>query len=359
MAKDILDAVYGCLVGGAIGDALGAPAENMYYNQVRETFGKIEDLVAYDNIAYSSGLPGVVTDDTTLRHYMCLAIVRKGGRITPDDAAQIWLNELNPERFWSPDQITYLKLKAGMSPWDAGRGDIPSACATMAMTPIGIINAGNPAQAYQDGFNIAYIDGDGANRDASATLAAGVAAALAPGATVDDVLGVMAEHSTYLVRRAIELTLNLVLAGDTVDAFAAHFYHKMIDWWSRPKLTWTKEHFATGTSTETVTLAMAILYLCDGDVNRCLVEGANFGRDADAISSLSGTLAGAMQGASAIRQDWIETVEKANEPFFEEVEGDPKANFYSMAVRMVEALRAEQRAAEARAELLARMLGSE
>ena len=37
------------------------------------------------------------------------------------------------------------------------------------------------------------------------------------------------------------------------------------------------------------------------------------------------------------------------------VEGDPDANFHSMAVRMVEALRGERRAALARAEMLGRM----
>ncbi len=100
---------------------------------------------------YSTGLAGAVTDDTTLRHYMCLAIVRKGGRITPEDAAQIWLNDLNPDRFWSPDKITWRKLKAGVEPHDAGAGNIPSACATMAMTPIGIINAGNPARLTRTG----------------------------------------------------------------------------------------------------------------------------------------------------------------------------------------------------------------
>lgn len=42
----------------------------------------------------------------------------------------------------------HLKLKVSMSPWDAGVGNIPSVCATVAMMPICIINAGNPAQAY-------------------------------------------------------------------------------------------------------------------------------------------------------------------------------------------------------------------
>jgi ADP-ribosylglycohydrolase len=35
MAKDIFDAVYGCLVAGAIGDALGAHVEGWYWTEIR------------------------------------------------------------------------------------------------------------------------------------------------------------------------------------------------------------------------------------------------------------------------------------------------------------------------------------
>lgn len=355
MSRNVLDAVYGCLIGGAIGDALGVPAEGMYYQDVREKYGKVRGFIPYSS-AYSSGKPGVVSDDTTLRHYMCLAIVRKGGRITPDDAARIWRRELNPDRFWSPDKIAYLKMKAGMSPWDAGRGSIPSACPAMAMVPIGIINAGNPAQAFQDGFNIAFINGDDFNRDAAATLAAGVASAFGPEATIDKVLRTMTDHSTYLVRRAIELTMDLAHSSDSIDTFTESFYDKMLDWWSRPSLGWTKERFPQGTGIETIPVVMAILYLCKEDVNQCIIEGASFGRDADTIASAAGAIAGAIHGASAIRENWIETVEKANEPFFEEVEGDSNANFRSMACRLVEALRSEMQATQERVNVLKEML---
>ena len=84
---------------------------------------------------------------------------------------------------------------------------------------------------------------------------------------------------------------------------------------------------------------------------------ASFGRDCDTTASLAGSIAGALQGASAIRPDWIETVETANEDFFEELEGDPKANFHSMARRLVAVLEREKRAAQERANLLGRILG--
>ena len=102
---------------------------------------------------------------------------------------------------------------------------------------------------------------------------------------------------------------------------------------------------------------MAILHLCKGDVNQSMIEAASFGRDCDTTASMAGAIAGAMQGASAIRQDWIEALEGANEDFFEEVEGDPKADFYAMAQRLVEALRGERQVALARMETLGRILG--
>jgi len=52
----------GCLIGGAIGDALGAPIEFMSIDQIRSSFGEI-GLTDYSE-AY--GRNGAVTDDTQM-----------------------------------------------------------------------------------------------------------------------------------------------------------------------------------------------------------------------------------------------------------------------------------------------------
>ncbi len=375
MAQDILDAVYGCLIGGAVGDALGAPVEGMYYTDIREKYGKVTELMpGFGNTgkfyggstgfryrdAYDGPPPkvGWFSDDTTMRHYLCLAIVQKGGRVTPDDYRDVLIEKLNPNRVWINERALLLKLKAGVNPWDSGTGMIPAGCATMAIAPIGIINAGNPGQAYQDGFNIAFVDQEGHNRDGAATMAAGVAAAFLPGATIRTVLDTMSTHSSYLMQRAIELTMDLAYSSSTVDQFAEKYYAKMLDWtWpTPPHQTWNKERFFSGNTIELVPITMAILHLCGGDVNQSMIEAASFGRDCDTTASMAGAIAGAMQGASAIRQDWIKTVEEANLDFFEELEGDPKANFYSMAQRLVGALKAEKQAAQDRADMLEHML---
>ena len=353
---DILDKVYGCLAGGAVGDALGAPVEGWYWTEIREKYGRMTEMHNFD-AGYAGGEPGRVTDDSIYRHYLCLAIVRKGGRVTPDDVAKVWLEDLNPKRLWLNEQMTHDRLRIGMSPWDSGRGAPPCGCASMAIAPIGIINAGDPAQAFQDGFNIGFINQDDVNRDAAGTVAAAVAAAFHPEATVVSVITAMLEHSTFQLRRALDLTLDLAYESDSVDQFAEKFYAKMLDW-TWPQRGWKKERFFSGNSLEFVPVVPAILHFTCGDVNAGMVEGASFGRDCDTIASIVGNIAGAMQGASTIRPDWVETVERANAPFFEELEGDPSLGFRSMAERMVEALKSEHRKKRQHLDTLSGIIGN-
>ena len=64
---DIIDRGYGCLVGGAIGDAMGMPASFLTREQIKNTYGYIEDFLKPDeNVQkYHGSLEaGDITDDT-------------------------------------------------------------------------------------------------------------------------------------------------------------------------------------------------------------------------------------------------------------------------------------------------------
>jgi ADP-ribosylglycohydrolase len=74
------DQIYGCLVGGAIGDALGAAVENWHYADIRREFGNVAELLPQPGRS-RDGQPGQITDDSTLRHYLCQAIIEAGGRL--------------------------------------------------------------------------------------------------------------------------------------------------------------------------------------------------------------------------------------------------------------------------------------
>jgi ADP-ribosylglycohydrolase len=368
MARDLLDSIYGSLIAGAIGDALGSPTEGMYWTDIREKYrhtdGRITELepgsgqntgAHYGETSAPQTPPGTFTDDTTLRYYLCMAILRAGGRVTPDEFAAVWLDHLNPDRFWLNERLVLTKLRIGMNPWDSGKSTPPTGCATMAISPVGIVNAGNPRQAYQDAFNIAFVNQDNADRDAAATAAAAVAAAFLPDATPRSVIETMLHYSSSPVKRTMILALDLIDKSQDIDQFAERFYGKMLDW-TWPQFGWTKERFFSGSSLEILPLTAASILFTDGDVNQSMIEAASLGRDCDTTASLAGCITGVLQGAASIRPDWIETVEKNNAAFFQEAYGESQANFRFLAEQLLAVMHAEKRKAEQRVAQLSWLL---
>ena len=63
-------------------------------------------------------------------------------------------------------------------------------------------------------------------------------------------------------------------------------------------------------SRETVPLTLALFYLADGEVERAITYGANFGRDADTVASMVGAIAGALRGVEAIKPEWVEKIKQ-------------------------------------------------
>ena len=89
MTARLYDAIYGCLLGGAVGDAMGGATEMMSYQRIEEVFGTVQTLLERGDTAetarFEPGAPaGQVTDDTRLRNLLCSAIVRARGRVTAD-----------------------------------------------------------------------------------------------------------------------------------------------------------------------------------------------------------------------------------------------------------------------------------
>lgn len=332
--------------------------ENWQAADIRHEHGRVDRLLPH--AAGGTDRPaGTVTDDSALRHYLRLAIIGEQGRITPDDYAHTWLQTMNPDRFFPTERIVLEKLRLGMSPWGTGRGQPAADDALMSMSPVGIINAGDPAQAYQDGFVLAGMLQDGLDRDAAATAAAAVAVALIPGASVDDVLEVMRRHASCEIRRLVTVAIGTAEASaDTAD-FAERFYARMLDlsFPVPPGQPWDPERSPAPTSRETLPAVVGLLRLTGDDPTACLVEGAGLGRDADTIATILGGIVGALHGAGALRPDWIDQCEAANRSFFAEAEpGNADASFRTTATRLVAVLRAERDAGERRLTTLTRLL---
>jgi len=356
---DTTDRAYGCLIGGAVGDALGATVEGWTHDQIAEEYGTVETFREY-YMPYSNTEPGSITSDTAIRQYLSLAIVENDGRVTPREFADVLVNHLNEDRIWINGEMVLRKLSAGVKAREAGVGTIPDNKIASAITPVGIINAGDPTQAYQDGFALASVLQEGEARYAAATVAAGAAVAVQPEATVEGVIESMREHSTGTVARAIDLAMGIADESETIEELTDTLYDEFLDWrW--PAVQWNREKYYRGevfsaSPLEVVPVAMAILSACEGEVNRSIIEGVNYGRDSDGIATLAGSIAGTIHGADALREEWKSKCEEANRDFFEELEGDPDANFESMANRLVDALDSERTKANQRAARLSELV---
>src|SRR3954451_14098203 len=95
-----IDRAQACLLGMAIGDALGAPLEGLVAQQIRAHYGVVTDYVdgsiAWKRKPYRWRLPGLYSDDTQ----QALAVadtLLAFSRIDPDHLVGLYLAMANPK----------------------------------------------------------------------------------------------------------------------------------------------------------------------------------------------------------------------------------------------------------------------
>jgi ADP-ribosylglycohydrolase len=288
----LYDRIYGSLIGGIIGDAMGAPGEGKTWQQIEEAHGWVEDF------------QGVGTDDTVIKHILCEAIIAHDGEITADEFAASFINNKDKIRYWFiPVRNMFHKVESGLElPVYAGLGNMQSSSSAMSISPMGLINACNPRQAALETYDVAGLIHAGCStfcRDAACAMAAAVAEALRPGATVESVLEASTTYlhskSSQVMLEAIETGLAMARKAGDYQAFREAYYA-------------TRLRDIISDSRETVPCALALFYLAKGEARQAIVYAANFGRDSDTIATMTGALVGAFRGVDALGEAWVRKV---------------------------------------------------
>lgn len=287
--------IYGCLAAGLIGDAMGAPVENWNYWDIESKYKTVDDF------------EGEGTDDSAVKLVLCEALIDNNGYITADEFAQSFLN--NEKKCYNllfiPVRNMFHKVKDGISnPIDAGLGNMQSSSSAMAIAPMGLVNACNPRQAAVETFDVAGLIHSGSTsfcRDAACAVAAAVAEAMSPVSDVDSILHAATTYlhpvSSAIMRDAIIEAIGKAKELGSYEEFRSWIYANRL-------------RDVICDSRETVPVTFALFYLANGDVNKVIIYAANFGRDSDTIATMAGAIAGAYQGAAAIRRDWLDKIEK-------------------------------------------------
>jgi ADP-ribosylglycohydrolase len=143
-------------------------------------------------------------------------------------------------------------------------------------------------------------------QDGAASMAAAVAEAMNPEASVESVLQSATDAIVPLsgremldrIGRAVQLARQ---AGD-YRAFREAVYAQRDRFFCR----------ITCDSRETIPLTLALFWLAEGDLKQCVTYAANLGRDADTIATMCGAIAGALGGVEGIRDDWVDKAQNVS-----------------------------------------------
>ncbi len=291
------DRVLGCLVGGLVGDAMGTPTEGMEPEDIAGEFGWV------------TAVSGSGTDDSAMRSLLCEALLATDGYAGPDDWAERWIangdlftGPLRPKFFVSVLQ-TAEKLAMGHDSRSVATGNMASSSSAMCIAPVGIVNAGNPRAAASQAWSLGSLIHQGPVSfcaDAAAAVAAAVAIAVVPGASLDEVLGAARAtlHPRYgaVMRDLIGRSLTLGARSKDYEAFRDAFHRSF------------RQPVACD-SRETVPAVFGLLALAEGDPGRCVEYAANFGRDTDTIGAMVGSISGALAGATSLPIAWTASLD--------------------------------------------------
>ncbi|TQK99779.1 ADP-ribosylglycohydrolase [Streptomyces puniciscabiei] len=286
-AAGLRDRARGALLGLAVGDALGAPAENLKPSEIRARWGRITGYVTERPCG---------TDDTEYAIFSGLLLARHGSALTPAHVEAAW-HEWIADRAEGPfrgagfsERGTLENLRRGLAaPISAQHRHAWSDGLAMRAAPFGVFAAGRPAEAAR----LVAIDGsvshEGEGIYGGQAVAAGVAAAMtgAPVAVViASALAVIPEDSwtARSLRRAVavsHLGERAVRSAVVIGGYP-----------------WTD------LAPEAVALAFGAYAAADGDFAEAVLTAVNMGRDADTTAAVAGALAGATQGSAAIPAHW-------------------------------------------------------
>jgi ADP-ribosylglycohydrolase len=357
----LLGKVRGCLYGGAIGDAMGAPAEWKMPSQIRERYGEIVDFVEpWDGPSEIGKGDGRFTDDTHMTRVLGEIYCAEGAHLDPFRFAERvvpliadeprWLAERGQEmllvdRLFYPEKWLLMRLRlANADPRLGGVGNMVNCGAAMYASPVGIVNACDPVNAYREAIEIFSAHQWSYGLEAAAVMAACVAEAFRPGATVDSIVGVALDLAKEGTRRAIEAVVTearkyddwreaIAPLREAIRPFDGSAEDGVRDRGNKTD-DWAPSRFK---SIEEVPVALGFLVVAGGDFEKAIFGAANYGRDNDSIAGMAGAFAGALQGDGAIRPEWIAQVNAANR-----VDLDPLARDL---VRLTVTLQREQLAA--------------
>lgn len=339
----LYEKIYGCIAGSRIASALAVVTEGWQYEDIEAYWGgplkdfppqdafdeamqkRWEMWTSPDRLPKRQPLPtlwrpdrrnrprrvvGMTEDGIERQKLLGTAIVERQGRISAEDWARIIQRDVDPEKhyndlFWIGDEYIYPMIKGGVPaayagiffPWPDVHGF------TRGCHPIGIINAGNPAEAARDAVDVGMLmyPRYGSGLWSAGCYAAAIAEAMKRDATIESVIQAAKTYGEHSMAEWIDRAM--AVARRHTDIFAAR--NELTEWFRGWSMC----------GEENVTTALVIFAVTNADPTASIIAGVNWGRDTDCIAAMATGLSGALSGGRTIPQNWVDLVDQVTQQY--------------------------------------------
>lgn len=325
-----IDRVRGCLLGLAVGDALGAPLEGLSPQQIRAHYGQVDDFVdgsrAWKKKPYRWRMPGLYTDDT--QQALALSdVLLAYGRIVPERLAEIYLGLANPKGSYvgahrgvgrSFRQVL-ADLERGVSPRESGQRSAGIGAA-MRIAPVALYHGAEEREAIFEAvvaaslmthrdvrslggaFAVVHavrhlVLGDGREPSLLFRIAAAVAR------DEDRVIERYPDVAS-VERHRRSLSRALANVESLLDLPRERALASLVEEANRHGADPVCKRPTMGFPPVCIPTCLYLLMTTD-TFEEALVEVVNMGGDADSAGAILGALAGAHHGADAIPARWL------------------------------------------------------
>lgn len=321
------DCCRGCLLGGAVGDALGAPVEFMSLGMIRKRFGS-SGITGFE-VLYGRG--GAITDDTQMALFTAEGLLRSANMAEPLDLCQSghdallrWLKTQGVEsrhpRFAEATRLDgngwllgvrqlheqrapgNTCLSALMARRMGTKGDplnSSKGCGgVMRMAPVGLFFC-NPLQAFDIGCHLAATTHGHPSGFLSAGFLAAVVSVLSHSGDIHNALDTAVgelvrqpghQECLVAVEKAIALTHTGSPTPERVESLGRG---------------WVGE--------EALSIAIYCVLAAERSFERGVLLAVNHSGDCDSTGAIAGNILGALLGRASIPQRWLDQLELAKE----------------------------------------------
>lgn len=297
-AKGVSDAARGCLVGLAVGDALGQPTEGWTPEAIQAKWGYLESFTG----------DAAVSDDTEYTLFSAGVLLEHGHSVTSSHFAEAWLAHIVPasgpfKGAGFSEMAAIENLRRGLRPPLSGKHYHSwSDGFAMRAAPYGVVCPGHPEAACRLAAEDGVVSHAGEGIYGGLAVAAAVSVAMGGAPLeqiVDSALQAVPSDSWTAreIRRALDIAEPLDGARNAIqplhDALAVTYY------------PWAD------LAPEAVGLAFGLLAAGRGDFRETVLAAVNLGRDADTVAAIAGAVLGAKLGYSGLPPEWRDTVGEA------------------------------------------------